>query len=177
MGDTGGVLVIWDWRTGRVVRTIDALAETIAFDPEGSHVAVVDPKGKAAIYDIATGLRAVELRGHTSALIDVAFSPDGTQVATAGFSDAVRLFDAHDGHPLLVLHSPEAAVSEIAFSRDGSRLAAFSPDVGGDGIGTVRVWALDVDDLVSIAHSKVTRPLTEAECEQFLHQPACSYGS
>ena len=166
-------MVVWDWRSGEVVRTIDELAETLTFAPDGSRIAVAGSRGGAAIYDISTGRRVADLRGHTSGVIDVEFSPDGAQVATAGFSDAVRLFDADDGSPLLVLHSPEAAVSEIGFSADGRKLAAFSPDVGGDAVGTVRVWALDVADLVRIARSKVTRGFTEDECRRFLHQAHC----
>jgi len=171
--DVVGAVVVWDWRTGEVVRTIDVLAETLTFAPDGSRIAVAEPSGGGAIYELATGRRVADLRGHTSAVIDIEFSPDGAQVATAGFSDAVRLFDADDGSPLLVLHSPEAAVSEIGFSADGGKLAAFSPDVGGDAVGTVRVWALDVDDLVRIARSKVTRGFTEDECRRFLHQAHC----
>ena len=171
--DVAGAVVVWDWRSGEVVRTIDELAETLTFAPDGSRIAVAGSRGGAAIYDISTGRRVADLRGHTSGVIDVEFSPDGAQVATAGFSDAVRLFDADDGSPLLVLHSPEAAVSEIGFSADGRKLAAFSPDVGGDAVGTVRVWALDVADLVRIARSKVTRGFTEDECRRFLHQAHC----
>jgi hypothetical protein len=37
----------------------------------------------------------------------------------------------------------------------------------------VRVWALDIDDLLAIAHQKVARSLTEDECRQCLHVDAC----
>jgi WD40 repeat protein len=171
--DVLGAVILWDWRSGDVVRTIDVYATAIAFAPDGSRIAVVEPRAGGAIYDLGSGRRVAALHGHTSAVIDIEFSPDGSRVATAGFSDAVRLFDADDGTPLLVLHSPEAAVSNIGFSADGRRLAAFSPDVGGDGIGTVRVWALDVADLVRIARSKATRGFTEDECRRFLHQEHC----
>jgi WD40 repeat protein len=56
-------------------------------------------------------------------------------------------------------------VSALAFSPDGTRLASTSPDA------TVRVWALDLDDLIEIARAKVTRGLTDDECRQYLHQP------
>ncbi len=39
--------------------------------------------------------------------------------------------------------------------------------------GMVRVWALDIDDLLAIAQQKVTRSLTEDECRQYLHVDAC----
>jgi hypothetical protein len=34
----------------------------------------------------------------------------------------------------------------------------------------VRVWALDLDVLIDIARTKVTRELTDDECRQYLHQ-------
>jgi len=37
----------------------------------------------------------------------------------------------------------------------------------------VRVWALDLDDLVRIAEHQVTRRLTDEECRQYLHLRRC----
>ncbi len=36
----------------------------------------------------------------------------------------------------------------------------------------MRVWALDLDDLIEIAEREVTRTLTEQECRQYLHRGA-----
>jgi hypothetical protein len=33
----------------------------------------------------------------------------------------------------------------------------------------VRIWELDLDDLVDIAEHEVTRTLTDQECRQYLH--------
>jgi hypothetical protein len=35
------------------------------------------------------------------------------------------------------------------------------------------VWALDLDDLIAIAHDKLTRELSDEECRQYLHVDAC----
>jgi hypothetical protein len=34
----------------------------------------------------------------------------------------------------------------------------------------VRVWALDIDELIAIANNELTRPLTDDECRQYLHE-------
>jgi WD40 repeat protein len=57
--------------------------------------------------------------------------------------------------------------TSVSFSPDGSRLAS----VGAD--GTLRVWALDLDDLIEIAENELTRTLTDQECQQYLHVPRC----
>jgi hypothetical protein len=57
-------------------------------------------------------------------------------------------------------------VRGLAFSPDGSKLASHSPT-------QIRIWALDIDDLLEIAREKVTRSLTDEECRQFLHVAKC----
>ena len=98
----------------------------------------------------------------------LAFSPDGASVATGASDGSVRLFDVDSETQTLVLHAPDA-VRSVAFSPDGSLLASV------DGT-TVRVWALDIDDLLEIARQNVTRSFTDEECRQYLHVSACTGG-
>jgi hypothetical protein len=39
--------------------------------------------------------------------------------------------------------------------------------------GEMRIWALDIDDLLEIARREVTRTLTTEECRQYLHLDYC----
>ena len=94
--------------------------------------------------------------------------PDRDRIATASSDTTVRLWNATTGVPELVLHGHTNPVWHVRFSADGSRLASASLD------GSVRVWALDLDDLIEIATNEVTRTLTDAECRQFLHTTECS---
>jgi hypothetical protein len=36
-----------------------------------------------------------------------------------------------------------------------------------------RVFVLDLNELIRLAHSRVTRTLTEQECRQYLHMESC----
>ena len=57
-------------------------------------------------------------------------------------------------------------VHSVAFSLDGRHLISASDD------GTVRVYALPIEELVTLAEARLTRTWTAEECQQFLHLPA-----
>jgi WD40 repeat protein len=96
---------------------------------------------------------------------ELVYSTDGSRIAIASLDGTVYLFDAAEGTPQLVLRGHESGVSGVAFSPDGSQLVFASPE------GLVRVWALDLDELIQITHSELTRGLTDEECRQYLHKP------
>jgi WD40 repeat protein/DNA-binding SARP family transcriptional activator len=155
---------IWNWENGTVVRTIDG-ASLVDFDPSGPGMVTV-LRGRAEIRDPESGRRIVVLAapGDVSAL---AFSPDGSLVATGHQDGSVRLFEADTGRQHLVLPGNACAIDDVAFSPDGTKLASTSACDG------VRVWALNIDDLLEIARQNVTRSLTDEECLQFLHTDRC----
>ena len=157
---------IWDWGRGEVVRTIDANASSLDFDPSGSRIATAGPEG-VEIWNVESGTRASVLEGQSGGVTDVAFSPDGSRVATASNDGMVRLFEADTGAQQLVLRGSGCAVYGVHFSPDGTKLASTSWCDG------VRIWALDIDDLLEIARREVPRALTDEECRQYLHADRC----
>jgi WD40 repeat protein len=171
--ESGGKHVtIWDWVQGEVIRTIPADIFWMDFDPSGPRIAISVPQGRAEIWDVVNGTRVAVLTGHSGELTDIAYSPDGSSVATASHDGTVRLFEADTGEQQLVLRTPGCLVASVAFSPDGTKLSSTSPCYG----GMVRIWALDIDDLLEIARREVTRPLTDEECRQYLHVDQCPRG-
>jgi WD40 repeat protein/DNA-binding SARP family transcriptional activator len=162
-------LTIWDWKRGKVVKTIQqpAGAGSVVFDPTGIRIATAGNSGLVEVWDVNSGRRRVSLAGHSGPVREVAFSPDGSLIATAGDDGTVRLFEADTGNQVLILRGHGYLVSGISFSPDGTRLASASPD------GIVRIWALDLDDLIAIANREKTRSLTNEECGQYLHLRRC----
>jgi hypothetical protein len=69
----------------------------------------------------------------------------------------------------LTLSGHTGSVRGVAFSPDGSRLATASADK------TVRVYSLspNIEALMALARTRVTRSLTAEECQKFLHVEQC----
>jgi WD40 repeat protein len=91
----------------------------------------------------------------------MAFSPDGTQLSSVSENGSVSLWDPRTGELLLTIpHDGE--VGGGAFSDDGRHLAVTVNDLDG-AADAVRVYTLDVDELLEIADAEVTRELTPEE--------------
>ena len=173
---------IWDREAGVVVTEISdpelssgfELADSLTFDPSGRLIAAAVNR-QVRIWDVESGRPVATLPDQPGAVHPVAFSPDGESIATGASDGSVRLFDVESGTQSLVLRTPGyqgvdvygAGVDSIAFSPDGSLLASHTGK-------TIRVWALGVDELLTVARQNVTRSLTDEECRQYLHQASCS---
>jgi WD40 repeat protein len=135
----------------------------VAFSPDGSRLVTGGFDGTAKVWNAATGQELLTLVGHTSAVYGVAFSPDGSRLAAGSEDGTAKMWDATTGQALLTLSGHTRGILDIAFSPDGKHLAASSQD------GTVRLYVLPIEELVALAQSRVTRSLTDEECQQYLH--------
>lgn len=66
----------------------------VAFSPDGSRLASGHSDGTVALWDLATGLQTLTLKGHVGKVRSVAFSRDGQRLASAGNDGKVRIWDA-----------------------------------------------------------------------------------
>ena len=92
-------------------------------------------------------------------------------MASGRAAGTVRLWDPDTGIRVLQLDASTRRIDKVQFSADGSRLLVV------DDADIARVMALDIDDLISIAHARLTRSFTEAECRHFLHLEQCADGT
>jgi WD40 repeat protein len=83
-------------------------------------------------------------------------------------ANLIRVWDAETGQPLYTLPGHIRVVSDIEFSLDGSRLVSASAD------GTARIFVLPIEELMELDHSRLTRSLTDAECQRYLHVDSCA---
>ena len=170
-----GVVKIRNAETGQALATFTGHVgdvNSVAFSPDGKRLATGGIDSTAKVWDVERGELLLDLSGHNGPVTDVAFHPDGTLLATSGFDTIAKIWDIEAGSPtygetLFNLSGHTNALMAGIFSPDGTRLATASWD------GTVRLYVLPLEELITLAESRVTRPLTPAECRQFLHLNEC----
>ena len=62
----------------------DSKIRSVVFSPDGKRIASAQGDNTAKIWDAATGMELMTLRGHGNAVCSVAFSPDGKRLVTGG---------------------------------------------------------------------------------------------
>lgn len=163
---SAGEARIWDADRGQELLVLPAGGPGAAarWSPDGTQVLTEGAQGPT-VFDGATGqlLRTVETGSATS---ELAFSLDGSRLAIGAFGDrSARIVDWPVGTERLKL--PDGGF-RFVFSPDGTLLAG----VREAPLPFVRVFALEIDRLLEVARSRVTRSLTDEECRQYL-QRAC----
>lgn len=165
-----GQVIVWNLATGQPALTLTSnqtIVSSLSFSPDGNRLVTSGTDGIARVWDPTTGELLLALEGHRGEITTVDYSPDGKRIATASIDSTARLWDARSGEGLLVLRGHSSGVTGVAFSADGKRLATSSLD------GSVRIYALDIDDLLSLAHQRLTRTFSHEECQQYLHTQEC----
>lgn len=167
---------IWQVSSGELLYTLSAGAgdvKSVDFSANGDLLVTAHEDGTAQIWDVSTLDTEVQevqsvrtLVGHKSTVWDAAFSPNGEHLATISFDGTVRLWDVESGDELLALPGNNNG-PDLEFSPDGRHLAVTNGD------GTVRVFILSLEELVSMAQSRLTRSFTLEECQRYLHLNSC----
>ena len=160
---------MWDLQTGGLLWSTTEIfqANKLHFTLDSSHLFVGVAEGSLMKWDAQTGELIWQIRAHTAGITSLDINPDGQIIATGSFDDSIRLWNTQSGEHLLTLEGHTDLPFHFSFSPDGSRLASSGRD------GTVRLWAVSLDELVALAESRVTRTLTEDECQTYLHMETC----
>jgi len=149
---------VWDLSTGQVVAQMTDLMPmggVVRFSPDGARLLTTGRDGFGRIWDASSGELLLELEGHTGPVQDGIWVSDSTAATVSGDGTA-RLWDTRSGENLLTLPL-DRGFPYVAASHDERRLATSSGD-------HVRVWTLDLDELLDIARGRLTRSLSAAEC-------------
>jgi WD40 repeat protein len=135
---------LWDVATGRLVRTFEGHAHTVAsvaLSPDGRSVlsgSLEDVK----LWDVATGRFTRAFGGHSDVVASVTFSQDGRRVLSGGWDKTPKLWDAATGRLVRTYEGHSERVRSVALSRDGRGFLSGSDDK------TVRLWSTATGHLV-----------------------------
>jgi WD40 repeat protein len=108
-----------------------------------------------------TGRELSTLTGHDGAVISVAWSPDGKQILTGSEDITAKVWDAQTERELSTLTGHDHWVSSVSWVSEDKRIATAGED------GLVQIHTTDIDELLQIAESRVTRQLTSEERETY----------
>ncbi len=163
--------IVWDALTGKKI--FDLYTDpvlSIAYSPDGKFLALAGFDGEISIWDALTGNRLQTLKYQNSTMMyQVRFSPDGKTIATANSDGTISLWDIASGLNLLSFTIDNGGVGGVSFSPDGKKLA-----VGGK--SGIYILYLQIQDVIALAESRVTRSLTRQECQKYLHVDICPAG-
>jgi WD40 repeat protein len=105
----------------------------VAFHPDGKRLAVAGSE-VVELWDLETGRKHHDLKGHKKWVYCTAYSPDGKWLATGAWDGTVKLRDAATGVEALTIFAHAGYVLNLAFSPDSRNLATTSED------RSVRLW-------------------------------------
>jgi hypothetical protein len=160
--------------SARVLFTIKGTWSDVTFSGAGGEWLAVSSRNATQVWDVRAarqvphaalpGLPGPERPRRSR----VALTGDGRLLALVDQGEqTVSLFDARTGARRTTLHGHDGKVRAVAFTPDGSVLRAVAED------WTVHDHPVDIPRLVSLARSRVNRPLTAEECQRFLGRTSC----
>jgi hypothetical protein len=138
-GSAGGLVILWDLETGKVLRRFEGHSQTVmtlAFHPNGRWALSGGRDCALRLWDVDAGKELRRFEGHTGWVRGLAFSPDGRHVLSGGRDRTVRLWEVDTGRELSCVSSERGNVETVAFSPDGRRA------VWGEGT-SLRLWDMD----------------------------------
>jgi eukaryotic-like serine/threonine-protein kinase len=138
VGDAmGKVVKIWNVDTGEEQRTLEGHAarlRSVAFSPDGRHLAAGSISGGAKVWDWKSGQIVYELP--RASVSRFAYSPDGRRLAMAVFESdhGVELLDAATGREIRAFGNHYGGTESVAYHPHAPQLATCGND------GTVKIW-------------------------------------
>jgi WD40 repeat protein len=170
-----GYIRIWDSSSWQQVNELHAHPSrsvySAVFSHDSRHILTASDDGTASIFDLTGKAQPVVLSGHTGRVNDAAFSPDDSLIVTAGDDCTARLWDRDTRSRVWELRGHKGPVRSANFSPDGRVILTAGDD------HTARTYDCTqlcdtIEGLLSLAHTRITRDMTQEERAKYLHVSA-----
>jgi WD40 repeat protein len=115
----------------------------VAFNADGSRIAVVFDRGSGRIVDFSSGATTELKVAQLSTLLSPVFLPGGTRLAAVSADQTVRIWSTETGDELVALSTPTGPQTLLALSPDGKTLASTGTS------GQVVLWELEPPGLTN----------------------------
>ena len=127
-----GQLLVWEWQSESYVLKQQGHffdMNTLAYSPDGQHIATGGDDGKVKVWNTASGFCFVTFAEHSSAVSSVEFAKQGQVLFTASLDGTVRAFDLIRYRNFRTFTSPTPVqFSCLAVDPSGEVVAAGSTD-------------------------------------------------
>jgi WD40 repeat protein len=178
IASTGGdeTIRVWNAIDGRELWILSGDPSTIwnmAVSHDSSRLVVGHNSGYVIVWQLpgpeadteAEPEIALQFQQNSGWVAGVHFSPDDNILSVPGLN-RISLHYAQTGESILEFAHPSGAADAV-ISPDGRIVATAGND------GFVRLFAANLEELTTLAQSRLTRSLTEDECRQYLHVEEC----
>lgn len=113
-----------------------SLVLSIAFSPDGKHLAFGSYEDTVYLWDIATSKVVQQFEEHNDSVLSIAYSPNGKYLASGSSDKTVLLWEVATGKVVQRFKGHNKGVNSVAYSPDGKYIASGSDD------NTVRLWEI-----------------------------------
>jgi len=165
-----GSVSIWNLDSGTMKLELprqSAALVSLAWSPDGTRLVGLTELGALKMWNASSG-QELALPSHSpgDTFHFVAWNSDSSLLVAANRDGTIKVWDMAANQERLAMSQP-GGIFALAFSPDGKKLATASAD------GRIEVFPIHIEDMLQVARSRVTRNLTAAECQRYLHQPQC----
>ena len=154
---------VWDASTGQELFTLTGHQHGVTaatWSPNGLKVATASRDMVTKVWSTKTGQEVLTLNGHDNWVTAVDWSPDGKWIATGSRDETAKVWDAMTGRELITLNGHENRVTSVNWSPNGKNVATAGSKI-------TQIYTTDIDELLQIAESRVSRQLKAEEKEKY----------
>ncbi|MBA4419339.1 MAG: hypothetical protein C0392_15765 [Syntrophus sp. (in: bacteria)] len=148
-GGSDGNIIIWNTaRWDILIKTprIAGVAASTGFSPDGKVIAAGNGT-LVSLWDVATGKKLKDFKGHSMGVNSIAFSPREKLLASGSSDRTIIVWDIVTGEKLLILDGQSRSVQSVDISPDGKSL------ISGGNYPNLMLWDLNNGALLKMIPS------------------------